>query len=883
MTSLFDSLPLPGLNLPVPPGDESRLPRTAPRWDEGGEPGPAPGEPDWLAGLPHQEEAPRARGAYAHLDPDELLEGLNPQQRVAVVHEGGQLLIVAGAGSGKTRVLTHRIAYLLATGRARAGEILAITFTNKAAAEMRERVENLVGPSAGRMWVSTFHSACVRILRREASNLGLKSSFSIYDAADSQRLITMVTRELNLDPKKYPARGLANKISDLKNELVDPETYARETGAHATEEGLVARGAKVPEFDQVLADVYARYQARLSQAHALDFDDIIMTTVNLLQAFPNVAEHYRRRFRHIMVDEYQDTNHAQYVLVRELAGVTAESAAARAGEDPQAIALDPAELTVVGDADQSIYAFRGATIRNILEFEADYPAATTVMLEQNYRSTQNILTAANAVIARNRDRKPKRLWTDAGAGAKIIGYVADDEHQEARFVAEEIDRLGDAEGVRPGDVAIFYRTNAQSRALEEVLVRVGLPYKVVGGTRFYERREIKDAVAYLRALANVDDDVNLRRVLNVPKRGLGDRAEALVAAFADRERVSFGAALERAEEVPGMTTRTLKPLLVFREMMADLRALVDEGAAPAVILSAVLDRTGYLAELRASDDPQDASRVENLAELHAVATEFSDLDPEGDLADFLERVSLVADSDQIPDEDVADGAAEEHKEDLGVVTLMTLHTAKGLEFPVVFLTGMEDGTFPHMRSLHDDGELAEERRLAYVGITRARERLYVSRSAVRAAWGMANEFPPSRFLDEIPDELWDWRRRESSTQAIRAGGSVWGGGRGGSSWSGPRTADRSRQTRQEPAFGSSTRGAGAGTRAAGAGSASGPRFGSVDVQKDVPSLAVGDRVTHDAYGLGTVVDVEPNAVVKIDFGAAGTKRIALKYTVVTKL
>src|SRR5690606_38398939 len=495
-----------------------------------GDPGEAalPAEPEWLAGLPHESEAPRARGAYAHLDPEAMLAGLNPQQRAAVVHEGGQLLIVAGAGSGKTRVLTHRIAYLLATGRARAGEILAITFTNKAAAEMRERVEGLVGPSAGRMWVSTFHSACVRILRREAAHLGLRSSFSIYDAADSQRLITLVTRELNLDPKKYPARGLSNRISDLKNELVDPETYAQQARAYAEQEAQAApeggirrpwggqsadeRNAATPKFDQVLADVYTRYQARLAQANALDFDDIIMTTVNLLQAFPNVAEHYRRRFRHIMVDEYQDTNHAQYTLVRELAGVgTSEETG-----------LDPAELTVVGDSDQSIYAFRGATIRNILEFEKDYPEATTILLEQNYRSTQNILSAANAVISRNAGRTPKRLWTDSGEGTKIVGYVADDEHHEARFAADESDKLGDAEGVRPGDVAIFYRTNAQSSALEEVLVRVGLPYKVVGGTRFYERREVKDAVAYLRALANEDDDVNLRRVLNVPKRGLGD-------------------------------------------------------------------------------------------------------------------------------------------------------------------------------------------------------------------------------------------------------------------------------------------------------------------------------------------------------------------------
>jgi len=853
MTSLFDHLPLPGLGT-AEVGDTSRLPTAAPRWDAWENDAARSGAPDWVRaavadrgtdGHVGHDDAPR-RGPYAHLDPTELLVGLNPQQRAAVVHHGSPLLIVAGAGSGKTRVLTHRIAHLLATGRARAGEILAITFTNKAAAEMRERVAHLVGPSASRMWVSTFHSACVRILRREYKVIGLRSSFSIYDAADSQRLVTLVTRELNLDPKKHPARSLAHRISDLKNELVTPDEYA-------------AQGADAEGHDPVLSDVYTRYQARLQQASALDFDDIIMTTVHLLQAFPAVAEHYRRRFRHVLVDEYQDTNHAQYVLVRELTGTTGT-------EDEDG--LEPAELTVVGDADQSIYAFRGATIRNIQEFEQDYRDATTILLEQNYRSTQNILTAANAVISRNRDRKPKRLWTAAGTGPQIVGYVADDEHQEARFVAEEIDRLGDTEGVRPGDVAIFYRTNAQSRALEEVLVRVGLPYQVVGGTRFYERREIKDAIAYLRALANPDDDVNLRRVLNVPKRGLGDKAESLVAGFAERERISFGAALERAEDVPGMSTRSLNPLKAFRDLMGGLRDLVEAGEPPAVILGAVLDRTGYLAELRASDDPQDASRVENLAELHAVATEFSEADPEGSLDDFLERVSLVADADQIPAEDVADGEAEQApKADPGVVTLMTLHTAKGLEFPVVFLTGMEDGTFPHLRSLHDDTELAEERRLAYVGITRARERLYISRAGQRSAWGMANEMPESRFLGDIPEELWDWRRRESSTAYLRGGGSAWGSRGSGSSGYGPTRLGRPKNAPAE---------------------STGARFGSATPRKDaeIPSLSVGDRVTHDAYGLGKVVAVEgagTNAVAKIDFGSEGTKRLLLRYSPVTKL
>ncbi|OJV60646.1 MAG: ATP-dependent DNA helicase PcrA [Cellulomonas sp. 73-145] len=858
MTSLFEnlSLPLPGSVRGTPAsgsvrpthvGESSGLPVVLPpREDErAGAPtgaGATEGPDDDRARA--REEAQARDEARAH----ELLEGLNPQQRAAVLHEGGPLLIVAGAGSGKTRVLTHRIAHLLATHRARPGEILAITFTNKAAAEMRERVEALVGPSAQRMWVSTFHSACVRILRREATTLGLRSSFSIYDSADSQRLLTLVARELDLDPKRYPAKALAAKISNLKDELIDPEMFAATSGQGAAN-----------DFDTALAQVYSRYQQRLRQASALDFDDLIMTTVNLLQAFPAVAEHYRRRFRHVLVDEYQDTNHAQYVLVKELVGDGSDG-------------VPRGELTVVGDADQSIYAFRGANIRNILEFEADYPDASTILLEQNYRSTQTILSAANAVISRNPGRKPKRLWTDAGAGPQIVAYVADDEREEARFVAEEIDRLGDTADVRPGDVAIFYRANAQSRAIEEVLVRVGLPYKVVGGTRFYERREIKDAIAYLRAIANPDDDVNTRRILNVPKRGLGERSEAMVAAFAERERISFGAALERLDEVPGLGTRAVTGLTAFRELLGGLRELAAD-AGPATVLGAVLDRSGYLAELRASDDPQDGSRVDNLAELHAVATEFEQGDPDGDLADFLERVSLVADSDQIP---TPDGGDEATGPDQGVVTLMTLHTAKGLEFPVVFLTGLEDGTFPHLRSLSDPDQLAEERRLAYVGLTRARQRLYISRAAVRTAWGVPNEFPPSRFLEDLPDELIDWRRRESSTSRIRGGwGSGFGSGGGrGSSWSdGPR--------------GSSGGGSGSRTERAPLPS-TGASFGSAKPRPEgaIPTLAVGDRVTHDAYGLGSVVALEgagPNAVVKVDFGSAGTKRLLLRFSPVTKL
>ncbi|GIG39092.1 DNA helicase PcrA [Cellulomonas phragmiteti] len=854
MTSLFESLALPVPGAPVPAPDARAAVARSHAGESSGLPLVVPPRDDDPAD-PHDAQA-ADRAAADATRAAALLDGLNPQQRAAVLHGGGPLLIVAGAGSGKTRVLTHRIAHLLATRRARAGEILAITFTNKAAAEMRERVEHLVGPSAQRMWVSTFHSACVRILRREAATLGLRTSFSIYDQADSQRLLTLVARELELDPKRYPAKALGHKISALKDELVDPDAFAASNG-----------GGKADEFDTVLAQVYTRYQQRLQQANALDFDDLIMRTVHLLQAFPQVAEHYRRRFRHVLVDEYQDTNHAQYVLVRELAGVGAQD-----GDG-----VGRGELTVVGDADQSIYAFRGASIRNIMEFEADYPDATTILLEQNYRSTQTILSAANAVISKNSGRQAKRLWTDSGAGAQIVAYVADTEHEEARFVAEEIDRLGDTDGVRPGDVAIFYRANAQSRALEEVLVRVGLPYKVVGGTRFYERKEIKDAVAYLRAIANPDDDVSTRRILNEPKRGLGDRSEAMVASYAERERISFGAALTRLDEVPGLGTRALTGLRAFAGMLDELRDLAASGAGPAQVLGAALDRSGYLTTLRGSDDPQDGSRVDNLAELHAVAAEFEQAEPEGTLTDFLERVSLVADSDQIPVPDGADDAATAAAaRDAGVVTLMTLHTAKGLEFPVVFLTGMEDGTFPHMRSLADPDQLAEERRLAYVGLTRARQRLYVSRAAVRTAWGVPNEFPPSRFLDDLPDDLVDWRRRESSTSRLRGGwGSGFGSGggaRGGSSW-GERGGSGSssgpvRTEKREPL------------------PRTGASFGSATPRAAVPDLAVGDKVTHDAYGLGTVVALEgagQNAVAKIDFGTNGEKRLLLRYSPVTKL
>jgi DNA helicase II / ATP-dependent DNA helicase PcrA len=799
MSLLFDDLPLPGPGTPAAPADPPPARR----------PGPA---------------------SRRQVDVAALLEGLNEQQRAAVLHEGSPLLIIAGAGSGKTRVLTHRIAYLLAARGVRPGQVLAITFTNKAAGEMRERVEGLIGPAAQTMWVSTFHSACVRILRREATKVGLRSNFSIYDAADSQRLMALVCRDLDLDPKRYPPRSFSAQVSNLKNELVDDESYAATVG-----EGT--------HTERMLAEAYSGYQRRLRQANALDFDDLIMTTVNILQAFPDVAEHYRRRFRHVLVDEYQDTNHAQYILVRELVGGALSQVIARAEHDepePED-AVAPAELTVVGDADQSIYAFRGATIRNILEFEDDYPNARTILLEQNYRSTQTILTAANSVIERNPERKPKRLWTDAGAGPKIIGYVADNEHDEASFIAEEIDRLTDTKEAAPGDVAVFYRTNAQSRALEEVFVRVGLPYKVVGGTRFYERREVKDALAYLRVIANPDDTVNLRRILNVPKRGIGDRAEAVVGALADRERISFNAALLRAADAPGIATRSLSAINGFTALLDELRTLAEGGSGPATLLEAVLEQTGYLAELRASHDPQDESRIENLAELVAVAQEYESTAQEPTLTEFLEQVSLVADSDEVPDGAIADGA-HDHGADGGVVTLMTLHTAKGLEFPVVFLTGLEDGTFPHMRSLADPKELAEERRLAYVGITRARQRLYLSRAAVRSAWGQPTYAPASRFLGEVPPELVDWRRSESTLA----------------------------RPSSQPAV---------------ARLASRPGVNSPG-NREVLHLEPGDRVTHDAFGLGTVVEVEgagDRSVAKVDFRDQGVKRLLLRYAPVEKL
>src|SRR5215207_4778630 len=842
----------------------------------------------------------------ARLTAEQLLDGLNPPQREAGLHEGGPVLVVAGAGSGKTRVLTRRICYLVSQRRVHPASILAITFTNKAAAEMRGRVMDLVGNRAKLMWVSTFHSACVRILRSEIARFGMSRTFSIYDDADSKRLMQLVASDLDLDPKRFPVRGILNWVSACKNELVDHESA----------------GARVRSpAEESYAAAYGEYQRRLIAANALDFDDLIMTTVHLMQAFPDLREQYRRRFRHVLVDEYQDTNHAQYALIRELCSAEVEGLAnesVRGGQGgsspPQnsesghgsqgpSTNIPPPELMVVGDSDQSIYAFRGATIRNINDFDSDFPGARVILLEQNYRSTQTILTAANAVIVQNAGRKPKNLWSDAGDGAQIVGYVADSEHDEAQFVAGEILRLRQAEGARYADAAVFYRTNAQSRAFEEVFIRVGMPYKVVGGVRFYERREVRDAIAYLRAISNRSDDVSVRRILNVPKRGIGDRAEAAVAELATRLRISFGEALRRVDEIPGLASRSLRLLQGFTDLLDQHEGMVAAGVPADQILTSVLEKSGYLNELKTSADPQDQTRLENLVELVAVAQEFvtgvaaaevepdlyaefgvldsdraadprhftesasesTDSEPDDELSTplsedrpsedlelaagapepdtslgaFLERVALVADSDQIP--------TATDSTDSGVVTLMTLHTAKGLEFDNVFLTGCEDGVFPHQRALSNPDELEEERRLAYVGITRARRHLYLSRAVVRAAWGAPQHNPPSRFLNEIPDQLIDSRRTERAV----------------STWRNTSATSAHQQWRNTVGFG-------AGRQQA----------------RRIPSLVAGDRVLHTTFGMGKVISTSgsgEDVKADVDFGSAGIKRLSLKHAPLEKL
>ena len=802
--------------------------------------------------------------ANAEGDADDLIADLNPQQRAAVEHSGSPLLIVAGAGSGKTAVLTRRIAYLLRMRGVAPGQILAITFTNKAAAEMRDRVIDLVGPTATRMWVATFHSACVRILREQAHLLpGLNTNFTIYDADDSKRLLGMIAKDLQINAQKFPPRLLAAAISALKTELIDPDA--------ASDEAAATRNP----FDRTIAEVYTEYQRRLRAANALDFDDLIGETVRVFTTHPEIAAYYRKRFRHVLIDEYQDTNHAQYVLISTLVGTGS----------------DASELSVVGDSDQSIYAFRGATIRNIEEFERDYPQARTILLEQNYRSTQNILSAANAVISHNHGRREKKLWTDHGAGAKITGYVADNEHDEARFIATEIDALFDT-GVGYGDIAVMYRTNNSSRAIEEVFIRTGIPYKVVGGTRFYERKEIRDLIAYLRVLDNPTDEISLRRIINTPRRGIGDRAIANVNLYAENFGMSFADALVDAAhgKVTALGTRAKNAIAAFLELMDGLRADAAEATNAitglpdiGVVVSRILDATGYKAELEASTDPQDGARLDNLNELVSVAREFSSEaanlmayaamgagvegdDPAtlmvgepqpGSIHAFLEKVSLVADSDQLPDDST------------NVVTLMTLHTAKGLEFPVVFLIGWEDGQFPHLRALGDPQELAEERRLAYVGITRARQTLYLTRAMLRASWGNAVANPASRFLEDIPEKLMHWRREEPGAGSWDDGGaSGWGGGSfvggyggyggyGGSGGAGGYSGRKPGGSYRKPKT---------------------PRSSRSSTPATNLHLEVGDKVNHDKYGLGTVQSVDGSGIhtsVTIDFGSAGTVKLML--------
>lgn len=871
-------------------------------------------------------------------DPQNLIKDLNPQQMEAVKYYGQALLIGAGAGSGKTRVLTRRIAWLLAHGFW-ASSILAITFTNKAAAEMRERLTALVGPEAEHMWISTFHSACVRILRRDGKEIGLTSGFSIYDTADCERLIKLISGDLNIDTKRYTPRMLLGKISDCKNSLTSWQDQLKSVNCDY-KPGQRGYQVSAGDVDELVAVVYAEYQHRLAMANAVDFDDLIMRTVELFQRCPQVSEYYRHKFRYIFVDEYQDTNHAQYVLVRELSGIDS-------GEEPDqhmrgAGRVGPSWITVVGDSDQSIYAFRGADIRNIQDFEQDFPNAKTIMLEQNYRSTQTILDAANAVIARNENRKPKKLWTALGEGDKIVGYAADNAQQEAGWIANEIAQIHEEEGVAYRDIAIMYRANAQSRSLEEAMINANLPYQLVGGTKFYERREIKDALAYLQAIVNPADNVNVRRILNVPKRGLGVRAEGLIASYADAHDTTFFGAIEHMEQIEGMSARTSKPLGVFRDMMHGLADFAKEhDTKPSEVVAEVLSKSGILEELQRSEDPQDASRVDNLSQLQSVAAEFEQNTPDATLAGFLETTALVADSDQLPGEN----------EDFGKVTMMTLHTAKGLEYPYVFLTGMEQGTFPHQRAMEDTSELAEERRLAYVGITRAKRRLYVTRAAVRAQWGQANDMMPSQFLDEIPDKLIDWKRREAGVERMRAswrndddefggwdddddfgsvtfGGSSYGktsygGSPYGSSTYGSRSSygSSSYGSGRAQYGGSSTRGAssshGSSSRRSYAGSGSSSSYGSlyssvkssgksgkvttrrvkpktkpVDLTKSsqasqtdnrsglsISDVHVGDRITHDHFGMGTVIETQDkgaNSVITVDFGNGEVKRLLLR-------
>lgn len=866
------------------------------------------------------------------INPQSLLEGLNPQQSKAVQYEGPALLIGAGAGSGKTRVLTRRIAWILANRKAWPSQILAITFTNKAAAEMRERLARLIGNSANSMWVSTFHSACVKILRAHGDSIGLKSGFSIYDSSDCERLVKIIASELNIDIKKFTPKLLLSKISDFKNNLVtwqeNLKNYAPDYKPGASVSGASSFNA-AGNADALYAAVYAEYQNRLSVSNAVDFDDLIMLTVKLLRQNPQVSAYYKRKFRYILVDEYQDTNHAQYVLIRELAGVDDAGVddystdSTVSSVSPDSTQLPQSSITVVGDSDQSIYAFRGADIRNIQDFEQDFPSATTIMLEQNYRSTQTILDAANAVISNNANRKPKKLWTSLGKGSPIVGYVADNAQGEASWVAQEIARLRGEDGVNYSDIAIMYRANSQSRSLEDALIKSGLPYQLVGGTKFYERREVKDALAYLQSIANPDDDVNMRRILNVPKRGLGARAESQITSYAKENSISFWSALSQIDKIAeqiGISSRTFNALKSFRDLMTSLIDFMKANdSKPSKVVENVLNESGLLQDLRESKDPQDEFRVDNLSQLQSVAAEYEQNTPDANVAGFLETTALVADSDQLPDQG----------EDTGKVTLMTLHTAKGLEYPVVFLTGMEQGTFPHSRCVDNQKELCEERRLAYVGITRAKKILYVTWAAERSQWGKSAEMIQSQFLDEIPADLISWKRKEADVMraGLRGAGSDFDrdfdsdfgsdGGwdddsyttYGGSSY----RKSHYGKSYSSKSYGSNSYGKSYGsksgkvtTRIARKSSASYQHQSfTSNLQSSASSLSYkkqglqekdnhlnindfheGDKISHDTYGLGTVLKTQDkgrNSIITVDFGSDGVKRLMLRVAPIEKL
>lgn len=878
---------------------------------------------------------------------EDLIGGLNNQQREAVQYEGPALLISAGAGSGKTRVLTRRIAWALTQWHAYPSQILAITFTNKAAAEMRERLANLVGSAANRMWVSTFHSACVKILRRHGAAIGLKSGFSIYDQTDCERLIKNIAGELNIDTKRYTPRSIVNAISDFKNQLISTTDALNHV---ASDYKAGQRGQQIANHgsaEEVFAVCYAEYQYRLQAANAVDFDDLLVRTVELFRTDIEALEFYRKRFSFIFVDEYQDTNHAQYILVRLLASKEMPDATPH---------VRPAWVTVVGDSDQSIYAFRGADISNILDFENDFDNPKTILLEQNYRSTQNILDAANAVIAQNSNRSDKKLWTALGTGSKIIGYAADNAAQEAQWIANEAAKLVEEGDFTYSQIAIIYRANAQSRSLEEAFINAGIPYQLVGGTRFYERREVKDAMAYIQAIANPADDVNTRRILNVPKRGLGARAEAVLNLDAAARSDTFWSAIEGVDNIAGLAARTKNAISDFRELMRSLRKFATEhDNHPSEIIAEVLEKSGLLDSLRSSQDPQDATRIDNLSQLQSVAAEYEQNTPDATLAGFLENTALVADSDQLPGEG----------EDRGTVTMMTLHTAKGLEYPVVFLPGMEQGTFPHSRSIEDEKELSEERRLAYVGITRAQRKLYVTRAAVRSQWGQSTEMMPSQFLDEIPPELIEWERKESTMERMRnswisgdsgdfeysdefdddfgsssssgstfgsSGSSRYGGisygsrsygssgrtssygsahygssydssygssdtrrpwssrsggyGSGGSSYSHSSSRNSSRGGSKTSRVSTKHIRPDASAQARARSAAQQGSSGSKENNLTITDFSIGQKVIHDEYGLGTITNLQDkgkNSTMTVDFGSSGVKRLIIRFAPVEKL